>query len=191
MHIYLKSGEMKCFYENLAIGNLLIGDLDTSVEKNGIFEEDHKVQVTLTIDETFDNDQRVLNQRNPYTGDFTFTALETGEHRICVTPEYSDYSARIRLFIDLEINHISVLDSKKKDDMDFLKNRVNQLIQRLGNVRTEQDVIREKEALFRNQSESANGKIVFWSILQIVFLAGACAFQLHYLKNFFVKQKVI
>ncbi|CAB4252027.1 similar to Saccharomyces cerevisiae YHR110W ERP5 Protein with similarity to Emp24p and Erv25p, member of the p24 family involved in ER to Golgi transport [Maudiozyma barnettii] len=191
MHIYLKPEETKCYYEHLTANSLLIGDLDAFVERNGAFVEDSGIKVKVTIDETFDNNQRVLNQKNSNSGDFSFTALETGEHRICLTPSYSDASANIRVFVDFEISHVHSLDSKRKDDVESLKSRVLQLTQRLDAIKGVQGDIRDNEAKFRNQSESANSKIMFWSVLQVIALGCTCAFQLNYLKNFFVKQKVV
>lgn len=191
LHTYVKSGEMKCFYKNLKKGDVLIGDLDTAVKNNGIYEEDPAVKVSVSIAETFDDDHIVLNQKNPYTGDFTFTALDNGEHRICVSPTYPDSNEPIRVYLDLEISNIEALDTKGKQNEAQLRKRVDQLNQRLNNIRMEQDVIRENEASFRNQSEAANSKITFWTLVQIFILAGMCTFQVSYLKNFFVKQKVI
>lgn len=191
VHFYMKPGEVKCFYESLAKGNLLIGDIDGLVEKEGSFVDDANLKVGISLYETFDNDHRVLNQQNSHSGDFTFTALETGEHRICVSPTYPLKDAKLRIFMELDIGHVLSLDSRRKDETKSLRERVLQLIQRLENIRTEQKVIREKEAVFRDQSESANGKIILWSVLQIVGLVTVCGFQLHYLKNFFVKQKVV
>ncbi|CAI1728331.1 hypothetical protein SEUBUCD646_0O02770 [Saccharomyces eubayanus] len=191
VHFYARPGETKCFYEHLSKGNLLIGDLDIYVEKNGMFMEDPEASLAITVDETFDNDHRVLNQKNSHTGDFSFTALDTGEHRMCFTPSYNKKSTPVRVFIELEIGNVEALDSRRKDDMNSLKGRVFQLTQRLSSIRKEQDNIREKEAEFRNQSESANSKIMTWSVLQFFMLVAACVFQLRYLKNFFVKQKVV
>lgn len=192
IHFYVHNGETKCFYENLSQGNLMFGDLDGFVERDaGIFEADSAMQLTVTIDETFDNDHRVMTQKNSHEGDFTFTALDTGEHRICITPTYPSSDVRIRVFLDIDITSVQVLDSKRKEDMDSLKGRIQQLLNKIGYIRTEQRVLRQFEAKFRDQSEAANSKIVFWAILQIIALGGACAFQLRYLKNFFVKQKVL
>ena len=192
VHFYVNSGETKCFYENLSKGNLLIADLDTSIEKKGIYEEDSDVVVMVTIDETFDNNHRVLSQKNAYTGDFTFTALDSGEHKICGSPSYpQELSAKIRVFIELDIGHVSSLDSQRKDDVKSTVNRMKQLNQRLLNIRQEQREIRENEAIFRDQSESVNSKIMSWSILQFLALIAVCWFQLRYLKNFFIKQKVL
>ncbi|KAG0665747.1 putative member of the p24 [Monosporozyma unispora] len=191
-HIYMKSGELRCFYEGLKLGELLIGDIDTTVEKNGVFEEDPLLKVSITVDETFDDDQRVMNQQSSHSGDFAFTALESGEHRVCIKPLYTaDTTARIRMSIGFEIENVKVLDSKQKDTVEALKTRVRQLISRLQTIRNQQDRIRENEAVFRDQSEAANSKISSWSVIQILVLIGVCWFQLNYLKNFFVKQKVI
>src|SRR5271169_2856878 len=35
------------------------------------------------VEETFDNDHRVISQKSGSTGRFTFTAAESGEHRLC------------------------------------------------------------------------------------------------------------
>lgn len=191
LHFYLKAGSVKCFYENLAKGSLLIGDIDGYIERDGSFVDDPDLKLGISLYETFDDDHKVLNQQNSHSGDFTFTALETGEHKICINPMYPVIDANIRVFMELDIGYVQALDSKMKDDTRSLMNRVMQSTQRLENIRTEQKVIREKEAQFRDQSEATNSSILFWSVLQIVGLVLVCAFQLRYLKNFFVKQKVI
>lgn len=192
IHFYMKPGEVKCFYENLAKNNLLVGDFDAFVERDhGIYEEDPSLKLTITVDETFDNDHRVLNQKNSHTGDFTFTALETGEHRVCIKPTYSRNDAKLRIVMDMEIGHVHSLDTKRTSQVKSLKERIHQLTDRLESVRAEQKVIKEKEAVFRNQSEAANSKIVFWSAVQLIALIATCVLQLRYLKNFFVKQKVV
>lgn len=188
----MKSGEVRCFYESLKTGELLIGDVDTTVEKSGSFVEDNALTISITVDETFDDDQRVMNQKSSHSGDFAFTALESGEHRVCFKPSYPvDTTSRIRMSIDFQIENVKVLDSKKKGSVEALKKRVGQLSNRLMTIRRQQDHIRENEAVFRNESETANSKIAFWSVVQILVLAAVCVFQLRYLKNFFVKQKVV
>lgn len=191
LHLYLKSGETKCFYENLAKRHLLIGDIDGYIEKDGIYVDDPDLKIGISLYETFDDDHRVLNQQNSHSGDFIFTALETGEHKICIQPMYPVRNAKIRIFIELDIGSVQALDSGMKDDTRSLQSRVSQLIQRLESIRTEQKVVRLEEAKFRDESEAVNSKILFWSVLQIAGLILVCFFQQRYLKNFFVKQKVV
>ncbi|SJM85237.1 probable protein ERP5 [Zygosaccharomyces bailii] len=191
LHFYMNPGEVKCFYENLVVGNLVIGDIEGYVKRESMYVEDSELKMTISVDESFDSNHRVMNQKNGHSGDFTFTALDTGEHRICFMPSYPQEDAKLRVFMELDIVNVQSLDSRRKDDTRSLKQRVLQLVRRLEGIRIEQKVIREKEALFRNQSESANSRILLWSTLQILGLVTMCGFQIRYLKNFFVKQKVV
>ncbi|GAV55093.1 hypothetical protein ZYGR_0AS04160 [Zygosaccharomyces rouxii] len=191
LHFYLKPGQVKCLYEKLSLGNLMIGDISGYIVKDNDFLEDPELRLTVSVDESFDSNHRVMNQNNANTGDFTFTALDTGEHRICIMPSYPQEDARLGIFMELDITNIQFLDSNRKDDERTLKQRILQMVHRLEVIRLEQKTIRKKEALFRDQSESANSKILWWSCIQIFGLVAMCIIQLRYLKNFFVKQKVI
>lgn len=190
LHFYLKPGEIKCFYESLTVGNLLIGDIDGLIQKDGVYVDDPDLKIGISLYETFDDDHLVLNQHNHHNGDFTFTALETGEHKICINPVYP-MDVSVQIFMELDIGYVTALDSRRKGDAQNLKERALQLTYRLENIRKQQKRIRETEALFRDQSETANTKIILWSILQMIGLAVVCLFQLQYLKNVFVKEKII
>lgn len=48
----------------------------------------------------------------------------------------------------------------------------------------------EREAEFRDQSESTNSKIVKWTLIQLFVLGATCAWQLSHLRSFFIKQKL-
>ena len=49
---------------------------------------------------------------------------------------------------------------------------------------------REREAEFRDQSESVNSRVVRWTFIQLFVLGATCAWQLSYLRAFFIKQKL-
>lgn len=201
VHYYTSLNEKRCFLENLSQDDLLFGDFDAMIEFNAnekIFENDPYIKLKISIEEIFDNYHNVMNAKISHDGEFTFTALDTGEHKICITPyldgkperQYTNDN-KIRVFMDLDIGDVKVLDSKKTTDIQSLKARVNDLILRVKNVKAEQLVFREKEAIFRDHSESTNRKIMVWSIIQLLVLGAMCAFEMKYLKNFFVKQKVL
>lgn len=192
LHFYLKPGEIKCFYESLREGNLLVGDIDGYIEGEvGRFKDDPELLLGISVYETFDNEELVLNQQNSHSGDFTLTALETGEHKICINPIYSEENANVRVFVEFEISTSESVDSRRKQDVKSLRERISQLIERLHRIRNAQRSIRMEEAEFRDQSESANSKIMFWSLVQFFALVAICAIQLRYLKVFFVKQKIL
>lgn len=51
-------------------------------------------------------------------------------------------------------------------------------------------MLQEREAEFRDQSESVNARIVKWTLIQLFVLGGTCAWQLSHLRSFFIKQKL-
>ena len=48
----------------------------------------------------------------------------------------------------------------------------------------------EREAEFRDQSESTNARVVRWTLIQLAVLGVTCAWQLSHLRAFFIKQKL-
>lgn len=88
------------------------------------------------------------------------------------------------------IGATSALQSSDKDKMSEVVQRVKDMNARLQDVRREQIFQREREAEFRDQSESVNARVVRWSLIQLAVLAVTCAWQLSYLRAFFIKQKL-
>ena len=48
----------------------------------------------------------------------------------------------------------------------------------------------EREAEFRDQSESTNARVIRWILIQLTVLGISCAWQLSHLRSFFIKQKL-
>ena len=74
--------------------------------------------------------------------------------------------------------------------MSELSAKLRDLNQKLEDIRREQQYQREREANFRDLSELTNSRAVWYSIGQIVVLVATCAWQLSYLRAFFIKQKL-
>ena len=154
----------------------------------------------ITVDETFDNDHRIVNQRGSAAGKFTFSAADSGEHRLCFTPANVPAGAGflfsgaqtggVKLELDMVIGTSSSIESDDKDKMDEVVKKVADLNARLKDVRREQVFQREREMEFRDQSESVNGRVVRWTLVQLCVLGVTCAWQLSYLRAFFIKQKL-
>ena len=88
------------------------------------------------------------------------------------------------------IGETSQIESSDKDKMGEVVQKVKDLNARLQDVRREQVFQREREAEFRDQSESVNSRVMKWSLIQLFVLAVTCAWQLTYLRAFFIKQKL-
>lgn len=118
----------------------------------------------------------------------------------------------LRVELDMAIGETSAIESTDKNKMEDLVTKIRDLNGRLADVRREQVFqrvcceiednscylsghranhrLQEREAEFRDQSESTNSKIVRYTIVQLVILGATCAWQLSHLRNFFIKQKL-
>jgi p24 family protein alpha len=93
------------------------------------------------VQETFDNDHRVISQKSSVDGRFTFTAAESGEHRLCFQCIGAGgwfSNSHIKLHLDLAVGETSELDRGHKDQKDSLAQRVQELNARLQDIRREQ-----------------------------------------------------
>lgn len=211
-HYYASHGSRKCFYKDLTQGTVLVGryrieiwDLDT----NSYITPRDKIDTGTLIDveEVFDSDHRVVHQRGLASGQFTFGALASGEHRICITPK-SFYKKKwldggggnpnafkdskfdeARVTLNFLITDGTALDGPRKVYRS-LEASVGVLNDKMVDIRREQQFIREKESQFRDLSERTNERVVRWLVIQLGALLIACIFQLIKLQTFFVKEKI-
>lgn len=196
LHFYLQTGHTRCFYEDLPADALVVGKLDAYEhdERLDDFVKNSNLKLKITVDETFDNDHRVVDQNSKPNGDFVFNSDDSGEHKFCLTPFYEDHTQgrKHRIFFDIAIGAaLDYVDSKSTKKVDGLTLQIQDLNRKLQEIHQEQESIRERESVFRNQSESTNGRVVWWSIIQVSVLVATCAYQLRHLKGFFVKQKIV
>lgn len=197
LHFYVNTDETKCFYEELPKDTIAVGKfaaLEFDDTTNEYIENLNNLKVEITVDETFDNNHRVVSQKNSPVGQFTFTSLDSGEHKFCITPKHTNWSkkSKHRIFFDLVVGDAKPLvDSKRESDVNYLTLKTNELIKKLNNIKREQSLLRLKEAAFRDISENVNSSTTKWTMIQLIVLIGTGLWQLSYLKNFFVKQKVV
>ncbi|KAK0106970.1 emp24p/erv25p- protein [Cadophora gregata] len=202
LYFYIDGTTPKCFFEELPKDTLVVGHY--SAEE---FDEDRKtwskhdqLNILITVDEVFDNDHRVINQKGSASGRFTFSAADSGDHKICFTASSTAVNngwlsgltplGGVRLTLDLAIGETSQIESTDKGKIQDIVKRVKDLNGRLQDIRREQVFQREREAEFRDQSETTNARVVRWTLVQLVVLGITCAWQLSHLRSFFIKQKL-
>lgn len=88
------------------------------------------------------------------------------------------------------IGATSQIESSDKGKISEVVQKVKDINARLADVRREQVFQREREAEFRDQSEHVNARVVRWALIQLAVLGVTCAWQLSYLRSFFIKQKL-
>lgn len=104
--------------------------------------------IYISVDETFDNDHRIVSQRGSASGRFTFSAADSGEHKICFTPTNvastqgwlmgGQPAGNIKFELDLAIGETSQIESSDKAKVEDLVGKVRDLNARLQDVRREQ-----------------------------------------------------
>lgn len=126
-------------------------------------------------------------------GDFTFTAADSGEHRICYRALSGGWfhPNKVKVFLDVAQGTGSHIDSSNSKKLNTLADRVREVNGKLELIKREQQLMREREAAFRDQSEKTNSNAVKWTIIQLAVLGATCAWQLHHLRGFFMKQKLV
>lgn len=197
LHFYINTDETKCFFEDLPVDTIAVGKFavyEWSDNSNDYVENSSNLKLEITVDETFDNNHRVVSQKNSPIGQFTFTSLDSGEHKFCITPRHTNWSSKSkhRVFFDLVMGDATqFVDSKRDKEVSYLTMRTNELVRKLTALKQEQSLLRIKESGFRDVSEHVNSRSVKWTIIQLVVLIATGCYQMFYLKNFFVKQKVV
>ncbi|KID98807.1 ERP1 protein precursor, partial [Metarhizium majus ARSEF 297] len=202
LYFFVDGASPKCFFEELPKDTLVVGHYSAEEYDDRVnsWQQHNGITIYISVDEVFDNNHRIVSQRGSASGRFTFTAHEAGDHKICFVP--SSTSGRsswlsahspnggIKMKLDLVIGETGQIESSDKDKLQDIASRVKDLNARLHDIRREQVFQREREADFRDQSESTNGRVVRWIIIQLIVIGITCAWQLSHLRSFFIKQKL-
>ncbi|TGO11618.1 hypothetical protein BTUL_0105g00080 [Botrytis tulipae] len=202
LYFYIDGSQPKCFFEELPKDTLVVGHYTAEEydENTRQWSKHDGLNIFISVDEVFDNDHRVVFQTGSSSGRFTFTAADSGDHKICFTPSSTSGSSNwlsalhsnggIKLTLDMAIGETSQIESDDKGKINDIVQKVKDLNGRLQDIRREQVFQREREAEFRDQSESTNARVVRWTLIQLVILGITCAWQLSHLRSFFIKQKL-
>lgn len=196
-YFYGLGGERKCFHKELSKGTLLQATYNVQVydeQQEGYRDAiPQEFDVLLDIDEQFDDMHRVSHQKGSPRGDFSFNALDSGEHRVCIQPQATRWlhKGKTKVELEFQVGTDSKLDSKQRSTVETLQSKIQILNEKVMEIRREQKLVRDREAKFRNASEAVNSHAMWWTIIQLIVLGITCAWQMRHLRSFFVKQKVL
>jgi len=104
--------------------------------------------IYISVDEVFDNDHRIVSQKGAAKGRYTFSAADSGNHRICFTPSNvpavqgwltgGQPAGNIRFELDMAIGETSAIESSDKGKIQDIVSKVKDLNARLQDIRREQ-----------------------------------------------------
>ncbi len=101
------------------------------------------------MEEVFDNDHRVVSQTGDSKGRFTFSAADSGDHRLCFTPVGATVGGGwlssgeprdggIKFSLDMVIGETSKIESTDKGKIADIVQKVRDLNLRLQDIKREQ-----------------------------------------------------
>ena len=127
------------------VGHYSAEQYDTSTNT---FSPNPNIGIAITVDESFDNDHRVVSQRGSGAGRFTFSAADSGDHKICFTVSSAAAAGGwlsgghpvggVKLNLDLAIGETSAIESTDKGKIQDIVQKVKDLNARLQDIRREQ-----------------------------------------------------
>ena len=125
-------------------------------QQHNAYTSDATISITVTVDETFDNDHRVVSTREIHTGRFTFTAADPGQHKLCFTASVANThpgwflgnAGAIKFTIDIAIGETSKIESEDKGKLDDIAQKVKGLNAKLEDIRREQVFQRVRPLLY-------------------------------------------
>lgn len=193
---FYSNGERRCFHKELSKDTLLQGKYNVKAYDDGtqsyVDTNSQEFDVSLEVEEVFDNDHRIIRQKG-VSGELRLLASDSGEHRICIQAQPKSWmsKSKTRIDLDFEVGSDGQFGTKEKTVTDSLHQKINILNDKVHAVKREQQLVREREAQFRDISESVNSHAMWWSVFQFVVLILTCIWQMRHLRTFFVKQKVL
>ncbi|KAL0953384.1 hypothetical protein HGRIS_004623 [Hohenbuehelia grisea] len=211
LHFYLDANQKRCFIEELPTDTVVEGHyraLEWSEEKQGYQENQELgiiVEVTVcsytfylkfgspvSIAKEMHSEEPLVRTRGPFDGRFTFTSHDSGDHTICLSTNYTSWfsSTHIRLYLDVAVGNSKPNTEQDRTHVSEIAGKVRDLNQKLEDIRREQQYQREREADYRDLSESTNTRAVWYSVAQIIVLLVTCTWQLRHLKRFFEDRKM-
>lgn len=126
----------------------------------------------------------VVKTRGPPEGKFTFTSHDAGDHSICLGTNYTSgwFTKRhIRMYLDINVGAAKHDQEHDRKHVGDVAQKLRDLNAKLEEIRREQQYQREREADFRNLSESTNSRAAWYTIFQIIVLLATCAWQMNHL----------
>ena len=191
IHFYLDEGTEKCFLLDLPASTVMLGNYNL-LDLPPIDKPDQGVNLRI-----FDNKGIIIYTRlvrGP--GKFSFTSQEFGQHKVCVAATSTSWFGTPRkLRFELKMDHtkddINHEHIASKEQLGHLEEIVGNLNERLTEIIKQQEYSREKEAIFKDESEDINSRIMFFTVFQTIIILISGLWQIWSLRRFFISRKLI
>ncbi|SCU79780.1 LADA_0B03114g1_1 [Lachancea dasiensis] len=183
LHFYMRNDSTRCFYENLAVQHIISAKFNATATIDGLYEKEVDIDLTLTVSETFENNNLAMTKHVKSFGGFDFTALESGEHRFCIHSAVSKAQCVLRVEMNLDIATLRPPGVASAQHRQQAKERINRLVKRLEVLRSHQRTVKNREKAVTILGERLHSKVLSGSFFQAIVSVAICLFQLRSLRG--------
>lgn len=194
-------GVGRCFLEELPPDTLVVGnyvnrnwDTIDPNNRNVMRASNGNPLTRLVVTTTDAGGAHVMRYEMVDKGRFAFTAMNPGEHKICIQSTSSDFNGAQRTWkIDLDFEWgeeaTDYSEIAKQEHLSAIEVEVRKLNDKIRDIRKEQDYQKKLEAVARDKSESVNERVAWVSILQTAVIAAIGVFQVYRLSSVIRKRR--
>jgi len=188
---YIPEAKEKCFLMDIAEDTVVLVKYDL-LDSPPEGSSDQGVMLSI-----LDHNSNIINKRNVAgNGTASFTSQKMGEHKICLTLLNANWlgslkKARFKLDIDFTKDEVSHTNLASKDQVSHLEGISENMRDRLNEIIKAQDYARQKEALYKDESENINSRIMWFTLFQSLVILVSGIWQIVSLRRYFITRKLL
>jgi len=138
----------------------------------------------------------VLSKNVGNDGRIAFSSPLGGEYQICFitnTSRWFGAASRFKMELDIETgaHALDYAEIALAEDLNDIELEIRRLNDEAAEIIKEQQYLKERERGARDESESVNSKVMWWSLAETVLLVCSGFWQIRHLKAFFKQKKLV
>ncbi|XP_074283076.1 transmembrane emp24 domain-containing protein p24delta9-like [Silene latifolia] len=186
----LPSGSKKCITEDIKRNSMTVGKytIVNPIEGRPLPDSYHiSVRVTSPLGHNYH--YKVAAD----TGTFAFTTANTGDYLTCFWAPYYNPPFKVSIEFEWKVG----IDAKnwhnvaRKGQVDLLDIELRRLYDKVKSIHDEMFYLREREAEMQKLNRSTKSNMAIFSLFSILIVVFVAALQLCYLKEYFIRKKVL
>jgi len=197
LYFYMNEGDVKCFLEEVPKDTVILAKWKASFADNQArFTPQMRKSFGFQVSALDPDNEYVINKNVGLEGRIAFSSHVGGEYQICWqtnTSRWFGSATKLKFEIEIDtgsdaIDYEEVAQAEHLTDLQIEVRRRND---QAFEIMKEQSYLKAREMIARDESESINSKVMWWSIAETVVLVVSGFWQIRYLKNFFRQKKLV
>ncbi|XP_018482051.1 transmembrane emp24 domain-containing protein p24delta8 [Raphanus sativus] len=191
MRYEIHSGQMKCISEDIHPKSMTVGKyfIVNPNDDHHPLPASHKIIVNVMSPQG----TMLHEAENVESGQFSFTASETGTYLACITAV--NHKPETTLTIDFDwrsgVHFKDWSNVVKKSQVEMMESSVKSLLDTIVSIHEEMYFLHERGEEMHELTRSTNSKMALLSFLSLGVCLSVAGFQFWHLKTFFEKRKLI